>query len=234
MSDNKELINKFTAEVSRLGKKVLLAETPADAINYIISLIRDRDIKTVIKANSGIAVKLALDKRLAECGVRVIETSIVQWTLQLIKGKDIPSDEVAALISSASGQKVGTEPVEMIKAARIALKEAYAHAGLGITEADFVLVDTGRLITLDDEANARLASALPRLHLTLVDAACVVANLASATEMIKKTSGDIPGHKVSTFITHLTKKDIHGNIHDELFEQAQHPVEEIILLVNFR
>lgn len=108
MLENAGLINKFTEEVSRLGTKVSLAETPADAVNYIVNLVKDRDVKTVVKAKSAIAVKLALNDRLAKCGARVTETSIVQWTLQLLKGKDVPADEVAALISSATGQKWGT------------------------------------------------------------------------------------------------------------------------------
>ena len=233
MAENADLINKFTSAVSRLGTKVFLADTPADAVNYIVSLVRDKDIKTVVKANSSIAVKLALNDMLDGCGVRVTDTSIVQWTLQLLKGKDVPADQVAALISSATGQKVGTEPSEMLKAARKALKEAYVNADLGITEADFAIAETGSLITLENEGNARLAAALPRIHLTLLDASCVVANLAAAAEKIKGTSAGIPGHKVSTFITHLSKRNTTGNIPGTFPARAQGPAEELILLVNF-
>ncbi|MCX6006407.1 MAG: LUD domain-containing protein [Chloroflexi bacterium] len=233
MAENADLINKFTGEVSRLGTKVFLAETPADAVNYIVSLVRDRGIKTAVKANSEIAVKLELNENLAGCGVRVTETSIVQWTLQLLKGKDVPADEVAALISSAIGQKVGTEPSEMLKAARRALKEAYVNADLGITEADIAIAMTGSLITLENEGNARLAAALPRIHLTLLDASCVVADLAAAAEKIKGTSAGIPGHKVSTFITHLSARNTTGNMPGAFFARAQGPAEELILMVNF-
>ena len=233
MAENADLINKFTSAVSRLGTKVFLADTPADAVNYIVSLVRDKDIKTVVKANSSIAVKLALNDMLDGCGVRVTDTSIVQWTLQLLKGKDVPADQVAALISSATGQKVGTEPSEMLKAARKALKEAYVNADLGITEADFAIAETGSLIRLDNEGNARLAAALPRIHLTLLDASCVVADLAAAAEKIKGTSAGIPGHKVSTFITHLSKRNTTGNIPEASSAQVKTPTEELILLVKF-
>ena len=233
MAENADLINKFTSAVSRLGTKVFLADTPADAVNYIVSLVRDKDIKTVVKANSSIAVKLALNDMLDGCGVRVTDTSIVQWTLQLLKGKDVPADQVAALISSATGQKVGTEPSEMLKAARKALKEAYVNADLGITEADFAIAETGSLITLENEGNARLAAALPRIHLTLLDASCVVADLAAAAEKIKGTSAGIPGHKVSTFITHLSKRNTTGNIPEASSAQVKTPTEELILLVKF-
>ncbi|MGD0857399.1 MAG: LUD domain-containing protein [Dehalococcoidia bacterium] len=233
MAENADLINKFTGEVSRLGTRVFLAETPADAVNYIVTLVKDKGIKTAVKASSEIAVKLALNDKLAGCGVRVTDTSIVQWTLQLLKGKDVPVDEVAALISSATGQKVTTEPSEMIKAARKALKEAYVNADLGITEADIAIAETGSLITLENERNARLAAALPHIHLTLLDASCVVADLAAAAEKIKGTSAGIPGHKVSTFMTYLSKKNTTGNIKESLFAGAQCPAEELILLVNF-
>jgi L-lactate dehydrogenase complex protein LldF len=233
MAENSDLINQFTSEVSRLGVKVSLADTPADAINYIVNLVRDKDVKTVVKANSAIAVKVALNDRLTGCGVRVTETSIVQWTLQLLKGKDVPVDEVAALISSATGQKVGPEPSEMIKAARKALKDAYLNADLGITEADFAIAETGKLVTLESEDNARLAAALPRIHLTLLDASCVVADLAEAAEKIKGTSAGIPGHKVSSFITYLSGRNATGDIHRASFARAQGAAEELILLVNF-
>ena len=233
MAENADLINKFTGEVSRLGTRVFLAETPADAVNYIVRLVKDKGIKTAVKASSAIAVKLALNDALAECGIRVTETSIVQWILQLLKGKDVPADEVATLIFSATGQKVGTEPSEMIKAARKVLKEAYVNADLGITEADVAIAETGSLITLENERNARLAAALPRIHLTLLDASCVVADLAAAAEKIKGTSAGIPGHKVSTFITHLSKRNTTSNIPGAFPAPVKTPTEELILLVKF-
>jgi L-lactate dehydrogenase complex protein LldF len=230
--ENAGLIDKFTAEVTGLGIKVITAESAEEAVNYIVKLVKERGIKTAVHANSTLSIKLELNNRLEECGVRVLETSVVKWILQMLKGNDVPIEEVVPLICSASGEKVGTDTESVLKAARKVLKEAYANTDLGISVADFGIAGDGSLVTLESGDNARLAAALPRLHLTLLDAGCVVADIAAATEKIKQTSGDIPGSKVSNFITYLTGKTASDEILDASFARVQAPDEEMVLLVN--
>ena len=95
-----------------------------------------------------------------------------------------------------------------------------------------VVVVTGRLITLENEGNARLAAVLPRLHLTLLEAENVVADLTDATKMIKQNYGGIPGHKLPTLITCLTGRNTTADIPGALFTHAQGPEEEYILIID--
>lgn len=233
MASNTVPLDRFTIEASKLGSHVFLAHTVADAVDYIINLIRDKSIETVIKTNSAIAASLELDDRFSECGVRVTETSMVQWILQLAKGKEVPVGEVARMVSNAAGAKVEAEPAAILIAARRVLKEAYVNAGLGIQEADFGIADTGALVTLEDEGNVRLAAALPRIHLTLLLCENIVVDRSEVTEKIKGALPGIPGHKISATITYLTGRNPTRDIPGACFARARGPAEEHILLLDF-
>ena len=231
MTVDHELLEKFKTEATLTGSQVSVAGSAQEAAQYVLKLVKDREIKIVIKSGSPIAGKLDLTARLAAAGVKVIETSITQWAAQLARGKDVPVDELADLISAAAGEKVPAEPEAILRAAKRILKDVYAGAGLGITEADFGIAETGTLVTLENEGNARLAAILPKMHLTLLDGRHVAGSLADATELIKSSSGGIPGHKIPTFITYLTGRNTTADIPGAIFARAQGPAEEHILIL---
>jgi L-lactate utilization protein LutB len=232
MTANPDVIDKFKAEAAKTGVKILVAGNREEAAGHISRLAKSKNITSVVKSSCPLAGRLGLSLHMESSGIKVCETSLVQWTLQLKQSKEVPIEEIAALVSSATGEKVGNDPEEILKAAKIALKALYAGADLGITEADFGIAETGTLVTLENEGNARLAAVLPRLHLTLLEAGHVVSSLADAAEMIKQTSGGIPGHKLPTFITYLTGRNTTADIPGALFARAQGPAEEYILLVH--
>ncbi|MDD5313236.1 MAG: LUD domain-containing protein [Dehalococcoidia bacterium] len=231
MAVNPEYIERYKKEAARVGSKIFVAATAEEAVNYILALVKEKNIQTVVKSDSALAAGIGLREQLENNGVRVIETSIVQWIRQLSGGREAPLDEIAASISSATGEKIEPKPEAILKAARRVLKDTYANAGLGITQADFGIAESGTLVSLENEGNARLAAALPHIHLTLLDGNCIVANLAEAAERIKNTAGGIPGHKVPTFITYLTGRNTTGDIPGALFARAQGPEEEHILIL---
>jgi L-lactate dehydrogenase complex protein LldF len=231
MAANSELIEQFKKEAARVGSKIFIAGTGEEAVGYILNLLQEKKITTVVKSDSALAAQLNLRQHLENSGARVTETSIVQWVQQLSGGKEAPVDKIADLMSSAIGEKVEANPQAILKAARRALKDTYLNAGLGITQADFGIAESGTVISLEDEGNSRLAAALPHIHLTLLDGNCLVANLNEAAEKIKNSSGGIPGHKVPTFITYLTGRNTTGDIPGALFARAQGPAEEHILIL---
>lgn len=232
MTVKKDLIEKFSTEASRVGAKILTAADRAEAAAHISNLAKTKNISSVVKSGCPLALKLDLVTHMESCGLKVCETTLVQWTLQLKQKKNVPLDEVAALISSATGEKVGSDPEAILSAARQALKSIYAGADLGITQADFGIAESGTLVTLENEGNARLAAVLPRLHLTLLEAEKIVADLAEAAEFIKQNAGGIPGRKLPTFITCLTGRNTTADIPGALFARAQGPEEEYILIIH--
>lgn len=232
MDKKSELIEKFKAEATKAGAKVLVAESREKAIDHINSIIRTKKVSNVVKASCPLAGSLGLLNHLADQEINICETSLVQWTLQLTQNKEVPLKEVADLVATATGEVVNHDPDAILQAAKRALKHIYANADLGITEADFGIAETGTLITLENEGNQRLAAVLPRLHLTIIETKNIVLDLAEAAEIIKTTSGGIPGHKLPTFITYLTGRNTTADIPGALFARAQGPEEEYVLLID--
>jgi len=225
------LLEKFKTEAVLTGALIKQVSSSEEAVGYIKGLVKDKGITSVVKSASPIADRLDLAARLSEAGVKVMETSIAQWAAGLARGEDVPMDKLAGLISNSTGRQVPAEAEALLQAARSILKEAYSGAGLGITEADFGIAETGTLVTLENEGNARLAAVLPRLHLTLLDGARIAGNLADASEMIKGSYAGIPGHKVPTFSTYLTGRNTTADIPGAIFARAQGPAEEYILII---
>ena len=232
MTADNELLEKFKTEAGLGGAHVIMADSAEDAVNHVLKLVKERDIKIAVKSNSALAERLGLPERLAAVGVRVIETAIAHWSLQLAKGKDVPIDTLAEMISTAAGETVPAEPESLLRAARRVLKEIYSGAGMGITEADFGIAETGTPVTLENERNSRLAAVLPKLHLTLLDARRIALDRANAAELIKSSSGGIPGHRVPAFIAYLTRRSTIPDIKGEGVTRARGPAEEHILIIN--
>lgn len=232
MTVDNELLEKFKAGATLGGAQVFVAASAEDAVNHVLKLVKDRDIKIAVKSSSALADRLGLPECLASGGVRVIETAIAHWALQLAKGKDVPIDTLAEMVSAAAGETVPAEPESLLRAARRVLKEVYSGAGMGITEADFGIAETGTPVTLENERNSRLAAVLPKLHLTLLDGRLIALDRANAAEMIKSSSGGIPGHRVPAFIAYLTRRSTAPDVKGEGFTRARGPAEEHILIID--
>jgi L-lactate utilization protein LutB len=235
MTADASLIKKFSGQASRAGAIVHVSETDNDAVDYILSLVQEHGIKLVIISNSGMADRIKLSPRLEFAGINILETSVVQSLSQLVKGKDVPFSEVALQMSIASGRHVNPDKEEIMAAAKLAFKELYSGAGLGITEADFGIAENGTTATLENEGHARLASILPILHLTLLDANRIASSLSEATDIIGRSSGGIPGYKIPAFINYLTRKNTKTNkTATELSNRSKCPAAEYILILNLR
>jgi len=55
----------------------------------------------------------------------------------------------------------------LTKIARIALREKFLEAGMGITGANFLVADSGAIVLVENEGNARLSSSAPRIHVAI-------------------------------------------------------------------
>jgi len=142
-----------------------------------------------------------IDKLLAEinalAGVarRVSESEIEGALSELVEKEEIKKATLWATPDLAQWkivEQLRALSVEIISAT--ADKHAMAQADLGITGADFALPETGTLGLLSAPEKPRAVSLLPRVHLVIMRAAALCADLHQVFEVAKK-------HNYLIFIT---------------------------------
>jgi L-lactate dehydrogenase complex protein LldF len=87
-------------------------------------------------------------------------------------------DEISALFVRELGSAATDSPEELTMIARRFLRRHYLEADMGISGANFVVAETGMISITENEGNARLTTALPRIHVALVGIEKVIPRLA--------------------------------------------------------
>lgn len=208
-------IETFVAEATRAGSIVYQAK-PEDVINYILDVAKKHVMKSIVKSKSMLANRIGLTKGLKEKGLDVKDTEIGEWLTQA-KGANMQSSK---------------EPEKVIEEARLILRQLYIDADIGISEARIGVAETGTLILGSNEGNDRLASLLPKLHITLIDRRNIVGTWEEAIMKLRELYKDKNGWKLPSFITYLTGRNTTGDIPGAMRARAQGPEEEHILVVD--
>ncbi len=230
-----ELIRQFKEEATKAGAVVYEARKLDDAVDYVLKLSQKHSVKHVVKSKSAVADQIRLRKRLEMAGIEVVETDLGQWLIQLAEGKPTEQrslEQLAKLISERIGEKLQPEPQVLLNAACSLLRRSCLFADMGISEADIAIAETGTLVIVSNEGNARLVAVLPHIHMTVVDCKNVVRTMEDAVFWLKSLGRNTPEGKVPSYITYITGRNRTADIPGALLARAQGPADEHIILVN--
>jgi L-lactate dehydrogenase complex protein LldF len=79
----------------------------------------------------------------------------------------LSKEEISEIFQRELGCEATIDPEELTDIARRHLRQAYVTAELGISGANFLLADEGAILILENEGNARLSTACPKVHLSI-------------------------------------------------------------------
>jgi L-lactate dehydrogenase complex protein LldF len=165
------------ALVSR-GVQVHFAATGDDAKQTILSILQSHGVTRLTKAKSMAAEEIHLNPFLIENGIECLESDLGEFIIQL--DDDIPSHIVKPIIHKNRREIAKTflregiaadyndDPETITRRARVYLREKYMRAEAGITGANFVCADTGRMLLVTNEGNSRFGMAPVPVHIALV------------------------------------------------------------------
>ena len=234
-----ELIEQFKAEAIRTGAVVYEAKDAEDASNYVLKLAQERNVKHVVKSKSHLAVDVRLREQFEKSGIEVTETDLGEWIAQLARGRSANDasqaqgiEQVAELVSKATGEKLEPDPQAVLNAARHTFRQACIKADMGISEASIGIAETGTLVIISNEGNARLVAVLPVLHATLIDCEKLVPAMEDATANLQSLNQSSTSWEMPSYVTYITGRNTTGDIPGALMARAQGPEEEHIVLVN--
>jgi L-lactate dehydrogenase complex protein LldF len=178
---------EFEKQFAARGGKVFWAGTGAAARDYILQLAHDRGVKSIVKSKAMTSEEIHLNEALESAGYKVVESDLGEFIQQLkheapyhfvFPCMHLRRDEISALFERALGSAQTDSPEELTMIARRFLRRQYLDADMGISGGNFIVADTGMISITENEGNARLATALPKIHVALVGIEKIVPRLA--------------------------------------------------------
>ncbi len=239
-----QLIQKFTEEAQKAGSFVYKVSTPQEALSQMEEIARQHKAKLIVKAKSMVSEEIDLNSYFEKKGYRIVETDLGEWIIQLAREK--PShitapalhktkEEVAELLSQHLGKKVPPDPKEIVKLAREEMRKHFFAADIGISGANLAVAESGTLVIISNEGNARLATSLPPVHIALVTTEKFVETLEQAITLIKVLIPASSGLKLTSYLSFITGPSRTTDIEKELVTGVHGPQElHVIILDNGR
>ncbi|HMO31563.1 MAG TPA: LutB/LldF family L-lactate oxidation iron-sulfur protein [Lacibacter sp.] len=180
-------LEEFELQFTRRGGKVIWAETPQQACEEILAICRRVECRTLVKSKSMVTEEIHLNEFLQQQGIESVETDLGEYIQQLDEEPPYhivtpamhkSKEDVAKLFARKLGTDPHATPEQLTLTARALLREKYVQAEVGVTGANFLLADVGGIAVTENEGNARLSCAFPKVHIVVVGIEKVLPSLA--------------------------------------------------------
>ena len=212
---------EFERNATRRGARVHWAETAEEACRIVVEIARANGVRRVTKSKSMVSEEVNLNERMEEAGIEVMETDLGEYILQL--AKEPPShivapavhkskEEVADLFTEAHGRERTVEIPALTREARLALREHFLAADMGISGANFVIAETGTTLTVTNEGNADMVTTLPRIHCVITGIEKVIPTLEDFATLIRLLPRSAIGQHIANYLTLTTGVKAPGDL----------------------
>lgn len=203
-------LERFIRAASSAGVHVHLAPDAATAVQLVIGLASGAEAKRIVKSKSMTGEEIDLRQHLEKAGFEVVETDLGERIIQLANQRPahmvapaihMTIEEVAELFSKRLGREIPPDPARITAIARESLRKDFLHADLGITGANFAIADSGAIVIVTNEGNARLVTALPRMTIAIFGSEKIIENTADAFTLIQALVLSRSGRKITSYVT---------------------------------
>jgi L-lactate dehydrogenase complex protein LldF len=235
------LFARFKQEAERVGAVVHEASDGAAVANIIKSLAAERGVKLVVKSKSLLTEEIELNRRLIDAGLKVVETDLGEWIIQLAGEKPshftMPAmhktrEQIAKLFSKATGEETTPDVQKLVEVARKKLRQAFIDAEMGISGANIAIAETGTLVIVANEGNDRLVTTLPPIHVAILGYEKLVATMEEATTILKALPRSATGQKQTAYVSFITGPSRTTDIEKTLALGVHGPKELHIIFVD--
>jgi L-lactate dehydrogenase complex protein LldF len=197
-------LEQLERNVIERGGQVIWANDATEACDFVRSLVQKTSTKIVVKSKSMTTEEIHLNDRLEADRVEVVETDLGEYIIQLAGEK--PYHIIAPALHKTREQaaKVLDSPADstaeqLTAKARAALREKFLNAGIGITGANFLVADSGAIVLVENEGNARLSSSAPKIHVAIAGIEKMIPRAQDLAVFLKLLARSATGQPLSVY-----------------------------------
>jgi len=206
-------LEKLERKVMANGGKVFWARDGREASDYVIATAQRIKARTVVKSKSMTTEEIGLSHTLEKHGLETVETDLGEYIIQL--AGEMPShitapalhmtrDQIGRLFSRKLGIDYTDVPEELCAFARNRLRQKFLAAELGISGVNFALADTGTIVIVENEGNARLSTTMPRVHIAVMGLEKVIPKFSDLPIFLKLLPRSSTGQKQTSYVSFIS------------------------------
>lgn len=205
-----ELAEIFTKQAELKGAKVFRTKDPEKVKEYILELAQKNNVRSIVKSKSMASEEIHLNSYLEKAGIKVRETDLGEWIIQLsgqrpshmvLPAIHMKKEEVAEIFSKEINERLTSDIPRLVKVARNELRNAFLEADMGISGANIAVAETGSLVIVENEGNARLVTSLPKIHVAIVGLEKLVQRFSNIVPILTALSKSATGQLFTSYVS---------------------------------
>ena len=177
---------EFEANFIKRGGKVIWAQDAEEAVFEIMDILQRNNARTVVKSKSMTTEEIHINPKLEAAGIEPIETDLGEFIVQLrdeppyhivTPAMHLSKEDVAKTFNEVFNLPLSSTPAEITAWVRKRLREKYQLAEAGITGANFIIADSGAVAITENEGNALMSVAFPKIQITIAGIEKIIPSL---------------------------------------------------------
>ncbi|MBI2968674.1 MAG: lactate utilization protein [Bacteroidetes bacterium] len=204
---------EFESNFTKRGGRIIWAEDERQAVDAILGILKRAGVTSVVKSKSMATEEIHLNEALEENNIEPVETDLGEYIVQVAGEKPYhivtpamhkSKEEVADLFHKKFGLPAGSSPVEIAGFVRKKLRKKFIHAGAGITGANFLIADIGGIAITENEGNALLTVACPKIHIAVCGIEKLIPSLSDLSHFWPLLATYGTGQRVTVYNSIIT------------------------------
>jgi L-lactate dehydrogenase complex protein LldF len=206
-------LEQFEANVEAHGGHVIWARDADDVVRFLTDLAKRKEARRIVKSKSMTTEEMDLNERLEHENLEVVETDLGEYIIQLAHQRPyhivapalhMTRYDVADLFTQKLGVDREIEIEKQTKIARSVLRQKFLKADIGISGANFLIADSGAIVLVTNEGNARLTTTMPRIHVAIAGIEKLIPRAQDLATFLKLLGRSATGQPLTVYTSFLS------------------------------
>jgi len=214
-------LEQFEANVIAHGGKVIWCRDATEVSDFVLNLAKERQAKLIVKSKSMTTEEIDLNERLEHHGLEPVETDLGEYIIQLRHERPyhivapalhLTRHDVADVFTEKLGIPHDTVIENQTMTARGLLREKFLAADIGISGANFLVADSGAVVLVENEGNARLTTTAPKIHIAVAGIEKIIPRAQDLGVFLKLLGRSATGQPLTVYTSFLSGPKRTGEI----------------------
>src|SRR5690349_12983925 len=214
-------LEEFERNVEAHGGKVVYCKDATEVADFVLGLAKERGARLIVKSKSMTTEEIDLNERLEHHGLESVETDLGEYILQLAHERPYhivapalhkTRHDVARILTERLNAPHDIVIENQTALARSVLRQKFLAADIGISGTNFLVADSGAIVLVENEGNARLTTSAPKIHIAIAGIEKVIPRAQDLATFLKLLARSATGQLLSVYTSFLSGPKRPGEI----------------------